>query len=289
VRIEASPFARDEATIFAEPNQFLAVFPLPDDRWRLIAVRKRSKSRRADPATAEEFETLLSHHFRDTVRLFDPVWVTPFRIGRRHSAHLRDGNLLLFGDAAHVRSQVSGQGLNTGVQDAVNLGWKVAMVCRGKARPELLQTYEVERLPVIKKILFGTDAATRAVTVRTAAGQRLGYRIARLLLGFRPVRDYLAPNIAEMEINYRGREYVSAASGGRTGPIPGDHAPPAPHLELVPEGRAVRLYELIRHPVHTVLVLQGERTPSPQAREVADLGRASLLASATKSVRLQSA
>jgi hypothetical protein len=125
------------------------------------------------------------------------------------------------------------------------------MVCCGKARPELLDTHEVERLTVIKKILFGTDAATRAVTVRRAAGQRLVYGIARLLLGFRPVRDYLARNITESEINYRGRGYVSATFGGSARPLPGDHAPPAPHLEPVPEGRPVRLYELIRHPAHT--------------------------------------
>jgi 2-polyprenyl-6-methoxyphenol hydroxylase-like FAD-dependent oxidoreductase len=275
VRIEESPFACDEATIFAEPHHFLAVFPLPDDRWRLIAVRKRAKSgRQADPATAEEFEALLRHHLGETVRLFDPAWVTPFRIGRRRTSHLRDGNVFVCGDAAHIRSQVSGQGLNTGLQDAVNLGWKVAMVCRAKARPELLDTYEVERLPVIKKILFGTHVATRAVTVRRAAGQRLVYGIARLLLGFRPVRDYLARNITETEIHYRGRGYVSATYGGSAGPLPGDHAPPAPRLEPVPEGRPARLYELIRHPAHTVLLLQGQRTPSPPAREAANLGRA---------------
>ena len=275
VRIEAAPFARDEATIFAEPHHFLAVFPLPDDRWRLIAVRKRADSRRrTDPPTTDEFEALLRHSSGETVRLFDPAWVTPFHIGRRRTPHLRDGNAFVCGDAAHIRSQVSGQGLNTGVQDAVNLGWKLAMVCRGMARPELLDTYEVERLPVIKKILFGTDVATRAVTVRRAAGQRLVYGIGRLFLAFQPVRDYLTRNITEIEINYRGRGYVDTTYGGNTGPLPGDHAPPAPRLEPVPEGRPVRLYELIRHPGHTVLILQGERTPPPPAREVADLGRA---------------
>jgi 2-polyprenyl-6-methoxyphenol hydroxylase-like FAD-dependent oxidoreductase len=280
VRIEASPFARDEATIFVEAHHFLAVFPLPDDRWRLLAVRKVAKpGQPPDPATVEEFEALLLHHMREPVRLFDPAWISPFRIGHRHATHLRDGSIFLCGDAAHIRSQVSGQGLNSGVQDAINLGWKLALVCRGKARSELLDTYEIERLPVIKKILSGTDVATRAVTIRHAAGQQLVYGIARLLMGFEPVQDYLTRNISEMQINYRGGGCVSsffAENAGRpvSVPLPGDHAPPAPQLETVAEGRPVRLYELIRHSGHTVVLLQGERTPSPTAGEVADLARA---------------
>src|SRR4051794_775641 len=280
VRIEAPPFARDEATIFAEPHHFLAIFPLPDERWRLLAVRKLAEpGQPPEPATVEEFEALLRHHAGAPVRLFDPAEITPFRIGRKHADHLRDGNVFLSGDAAHIRSQVSGQGMNSGVQDAINLGWKLALVCRGKARSELLDTYEVERLPVIEKTLSGTDLATRAVTVRHAVAQHLVYGIARLLLGFEPVQDYLTRNITEMQINYRGGGCVSsffAENAGRpvSVPLPGDHAPAAPHLETVAEGRPVRLYELIRHSGHTVVLLQGERTPSPAAGEVADLARA---------------
>jgi 2-polyprenyl-6-methoxyphenol hydroxylase-like FAD-dependent oxidoreductase len=175
VKIESPPFARDEATIFVEPHHFLAVFPLPDDRWRLIAVRKvAAPGEEPEPATREEFEALLAHHTKEPVRLFDPAWISPFRIGHRHATHLRDGPVFLCGDAGHIHSQVSGQGMNTGLQDAVNLGWKLGLVSRGKARTELLDTYEVERLPVIKSMLFGTDVATRAVTIGPAIGQHVG-------------------------------------------------------------------------------------------------------------------
>ena len=143
VKIETPSFARDEATIYAEPHHFLAVFPLPDERWRLIAVRKVAvPGEPADPATLEEFEALLRHHAKAPARLFDPAWISPFRIGHRHATHLRDGNVFLCGDAAHIHSQVSGQGMNTGLQDAINLGWKLGLVCRGKARSDLLDTYE---------------------------------------------------------------------------------------------------------------------------------------------------
>ena len=163
VKIEAPPFAPDQATIYAEPRHFLAVLPLPGERWRLIAVRKVAQpGEPMEEATLEEFEALLLHHAKAPVRLFDPAWISPFRIGHRHATHLRDGHVLLCGDAGHIHSQVSGQGMNTGLQDAINLGWKLSLACRGKAKPELLDSYEAERLPVVKSMLSGTDAATRA-------------------------------------------------------------------------------------------------------------------------------
>jgi hypothetical protein len=98
-------------------------------------------------------------------------------------------------------------------------------------------------------------------------------------MGFEPVQHYLTRNITEMDINYRGGGCVSSFGAENAGhaasvALPGDHAPPAPHLQTVPERRPVRLYELIRHPGHTVAVLQGHRTPSPGGREVASLARA---------------
>jgi 2-polyprenyl-6-methoxyphenol hydroxylase-like FAD-dependent oxidoreductase len=283
VKVEAQPFALDEATIYAEPHHFLAVLPLPDERWRLIAVRKRAvPGEPATPATLEEFEALLEHHVGRPVRLVDPAWLAPFRIAHRHATHIRAGHVFLCGDAAHIHSQVSGQGMNTGLQDAINLGWKLGLVCRGKGRPELLDSYEDERLPVIHKIVSGTHAATRAVTIAGAAGQRAVDALAHLLLGFQPVQDYLARNITEMEINYRDVGCVSSfyvehagrdGSRGRQSPLPGDHAPPVPHLETVPGGRSTHLYELIRHPGHTLVLLQGQQIPSPPAAEVAELVR----------------
>jgi 2-polyprenyl-6-methoxyphenol hydroxylase-like FAD-dependent oxidoreductase len=281
VKIETPPFALDEATIYVEPHHFLAVFPLPEERWRLIAVRKLAAPEMPmDRATLEEFEALLHHHAREPVRLYDPAWISPFRIGHRHASHLRDGPVFICGDAAHIHSQVSGQGMNTGLQDAINLGWKLGLVCHGTARAELLDTYEAERVPVIRSILFGTDVATRGVTIRHAVGQQVVNRLARLLLGFEPVHDYLTRNISETEINYRGGGCLSSFyvehSGRRASrlgriTLPGDHAPRAPHLKTAPDGRQVRLYDLIRHPGHTVVLLQGERPPSPPAAEVAEL------------------
>jgi 2-polyprenyl-6-methoxyphenol hydroxylase-like FAD-dependent oxidoreductase len=279
VKIADSPFVRDDVTIFAEPNHFFAVFPLPEDRWRLIAVRKIADPREpAASATVEEFAAMLLRDTGKALTIFDPAWITPFRIGHKHAEHISAGRIFLSGDAAHIHSQVSGQGMNTGLQDAVNLGWKLALACRARATLALLGTYEAERLPVIRKVLYGTDLATRAVTIRHAVSQQALTRFARLLIEFEPVQRYLTRNIAELAINYRAGGYVSqeyAAGSGRRAhrlrhvTLPGDHAPRAPQLATLPGRKDIRFYDLLRHTGHTAVFFQGERAPGPAATDVA--------------------
>jgi 2-polyprenyl-6-methoxyphenol hydroxylase-like FAD-dependent oxidoreductase len=276
-------FARDEVSIFAEPQHFLAIFPLPGDRWRLIAVRKiADPTEAAAPATVEEFERLLLHHTGRAIPVFDPAWITPFRIGHKHADRLRAGRVFLCGDAAHIHSQVSGQGMNTGLQDAVNLGWKLGLACRGHAQPRLLDTYEEERLPVIRKVLLGTDLATRAVTLRHAVGQQTVNMLARLLMEFEPVHNYLTRTIAELSMNYRTRGYTSSFYSEHTErrahrlrhiTLPGDHAPRAPDLVILPDRKAVRLYDLLRHVGHSVVFMQGERQSDLTGDEVVGFAR----------------
>jgi 2-polyprenyl-6-methoxyphenol hydroxylase-like FAD-dependent oxidoreductase len=94
------------------------------------------------------------------LRLRDPVWRTYFRLHRRHATRYRAGRVFLAGDAAHVHSPAGAQGMNTGIQDAWNLGWKLALVERGVADQALLESYEAERQPVGRFVLRFTDRAT---------------------------------------------------------------------------------------------------------------------------------
>ena len=90
-------------------------------------------------------------------------WESTFRIHRRQARTYRRGNILLAGDAAHINSPLGGQGMNTGLGDADNLAWKLALVVRGKASERLLDTYETERRPVGAQVLASTTPATRLV------------------------------------------------------------------------------------------------------------------------------
>jgi 2-polyprenyl-6-methoxyphenol hydroxylase-like FAD-dependent oxidoreductase len=99
------------------------------------------------------------------LRLHDPVWLTYFGLQHRHAARYRTGRVFLAGDAAHVHSPAGAQGMNTGIQDAWNLGWKLALVSRGVADEALLDTYDAERRPVGRFVVRFTD---RAFTVATS-------------------------------------------------------------------------------------------------------------------------
>src|SRR5690606_31048678 len=137
------------AHAFLTRTGVLFFFPLGHPApWRLIAMRPPDDPTPADaPVTLAGLQALADAH-RTGVRLRDPVWMTNFRLHHKVAAEYRRGRVFLAGDAAHIHSPAGGQGMNTGIQDAVNLGWKLAQVVRGRAGDDLLDTYEPERLPV---------------------------------------------------------------------------------------------------------------------------------------------
>jgi FAD binding domain len=140
--------------------------------------------------------------------------------------------VFLAGDAAHVHSPAGGQGMNTGIQDATNLAWKLALTCNGAAAPELLDTYELERAPVGRRVLRLTD---RAFTIATSTNPLLRWgrtqlpRLATLAPRMGPVRAAAFRTLSELAIGYR---HSPAASQGpnppRRGPHAGDRLPDAP-------------------------------------------------------------
>src|SRR5262249_20364009 len=113
------------------------------------------------PNTADlsliELQRIVDGATGGVVRLQDPAWLTHFRLHHRQADRYRNGRVFLAGDAAHIHSPVGGQGMNTGIQDAWNLGWKLAFVLSGAAHPELLESYEAERWPVGRALLQYTD------------------------------------------------------------------------------------------------------------------------------------
>ncbi|MEU3949673.1 FAD-dependent monooxygenase [Streptomyces sp. NPDC029526] len=208
-------------------------FPLgsPAD-WRMLAVRPPDR-----PDTDVDLPLLQHVADRATgerLALRDPVWATAFRIHNRGAARYRSGACFLAGDAAHIHSPAGGQGMNTGIQDALNLGWKLALVCRGAAPESLLDTYEEERAPVGRSVRRLTDRAFGAATsgnpLVRAARTRLAPRLAPLVLRPRPVRASLFRTVAELDIHYR-RSSLSATGPRppRGGPRAGDRLPDLPH------------------------------------------------------------
>ncbi|TCO62039.1 FAD-dependent monooxygenase [Actinocrispum wychmicini] len=134
--------------------------------WRLLDTAVVS---RPDPDPAAMFSRELSRGLGRAVRVHEPTWVSVFTFQQRMVTRLRAGRCFVAGDAAHVHSPASGQGLNTGLQDAVNLAWKLAMVIDGRSAPAVLDTYADERIPVGRNLLKSTRTATSLVQLRNAA------------------------------------------------------------------------------------------------------------------------
>ena len=140
-------------------NGLLALFPLGNGIFRLIASGKKTENEN-DAPSLEDFQGILDKFAPPgSGVLVDPVWRSRFRLHHRGVNSYRDGRIFVAGDAAHIHSPSGGQGMNTGMQDSINLGWKLAAVLQGKtANPEaLLDSYHAERHPVGLDLLRGTD------------------------------------------------------------------------------------------------------------------------------------
>ncbi|HXE72222.1 MAG TPA: FAD-dependent monooxygenase, partial [Candidatus Nitrosotenuis sp.] len=149
------PLPRDEFRIYWSDHGVLAFFPIPPDRFRLIADWKARPGDQGDEPTLEDAQGLLDERGPGGLRAHDPVWLSSFRINERKVAEYRKGRCFVAGDAAHIHSPVGGQGMNTGIQDAFNLAWKLALVLRGQAPVEILDSYNAERSFIAEMVLKG--------------------------------------------------------------------------------------------------------------------------------------
>jgi hypothetical protein len=187
--------------------------------------------------------------------------MTDFKLHNRGAAHYRSGPVFLAGDAAHIHSPAGGQGMNIGIQDAINLGWKVGLVCRGDAAPSLLDTYEIERGPVGRAVLRLTD---RAFSVATTTNPGLLFirsevvpRLAPILLRSGRLRGIAFRTVSELSIHYRRSPLSVDGPGSRGhGIAAGKRLPDAP---ILVDGRATTVHMMTTGPAFH-LFLCGPRT-----------------------------
>src|SRR6266704_6714919 len=152
---------RNTAYAFIGQEGILFFFPLGRPAsWRLLGMHPTLQGRQEpERPSLEELQALVDAFTGGRLRLHDPVWLTYFRLQHRHATRYRAGRVFLAGDAAHVHSPAGAQGMNTGIQDAWNLGWKLALATRGVAKEALLDSYDAERRPVGSFVVRFTDRA----------------------------------------------------------------------------------------------------------------------------------
>jgi 2-polyprenyl-6-methoxyphenol hydroxylase-like FAD-dependent oxidoreductase len=227
--------AEDDFHLFSTEYGFLGLFPLGQRRFRIIAGVPPSEVDTDTAPAIEDLQAIYDERSPTPARFSDLRWASWFRINSRMVQHLRVGRLILGGDAAHIHSPAAGQGMNTGIQDMINLAWKLALVMQGQAPEVLLDTYEQERLPVMRDVVRKTEKITDLMTSRRPLVHRLLRHLAPRLGAARPVRQIVPYRVSQIAIGYR-RSPLSAHRG-RAGRLhAGDRVPDLPVLSRVAHG-----------------------------------------------------
>lgn len=237
----------------------IALFPFGDHVWRLFALRGNGGAN-DQPPTIEELQGHMDRHGPGGLRLSDPSWLSVFRINERLAAKYRIGRCFLAGDAAHIHSPAGGQGMNTGIQDAVNLGWKLAHVLHGAGDGELLlESYEAERRPVAREVV---ENAAQKLHLAFAAGglATLVKDVAVSIFGNIPaVQRKLQVELSETTLVYREGPLVALGTPPRrpkrtdvgSRAVDGAVTDPA-------TGAAAQLWTTISDRRHSLLVFEDE-------------------------------
>ncbi|MGF6467561.1 FAD-dependent monooxygenase [Paraburkholderia youngii] len=234
----------DEFHIFASGDGLVALFPMGHGRHRLIADHAVEPSGSATPPATpevpslEQCKALIARRVRERVDVSDLAWSAYFHVNSRMVDRLRVGRIFLAGDAAHVHSPAGAQGMNTGIQEALNLGWKLARVIGGAAPDRLLDTYHAERHPIERDVLRQTGFVTQMAEADHGPLKLLRERVMPVLAALGPLRDAARATISELAIQYR-RSPLTLERVLDGGPRAGERAPDAlVHVVDGPLGRA---------------------------------------------------
>jgi len=212
----AGPAVNGELHVDLDEADFLGVFPLAGaGRARLIGTVRDERADRADTLTFKDISDRAINHLK--VRINKVNWFSTYHVHHRVTHHFRKGRAFLLGDAAHIHSPAGGQGMNTGIGDAINLAWKLAAVIAGRAPDKLLDSYEAERIGFARRLVATTDRVFSFATSDGRLADFLRTRVAPLLIpraiAFQPVREFMFRTVSQIMVNYRNGPLSRGAAG----------------------------------------------------------------------------
>lgn len=275
------PMRPGEINVYLWLDGFHLFFPMRGtDRWRVIGILPENLRQR-DELAFDEVVPAIRREAGAALDFKQCSWFSTYRIHHRAAERFRDRRCFLLGDAAHIHSPVGAQGMNTGMQDAYNLAWKLALVARGGADPALLDSYELERLPVARQLLRTTDRAFQLVVADSwLAGlfrTRVIARVAAFAMTFERVRNFAFRTISQIGIRYRHSPLSETLAGLPNGaPQAGDRFPWL-RLAFKADGPVEDLFEKLDD-TRFNLILIGQPSPSPGEANGGDVPRLHVIA-----------
>jgi len=212
----AGPPVNGELHVDLDEADFLAVFPLAGEgRARLIGTVRDERADHAETLKFEDVSKRAIDHLKLQVKKVN--WFSAYHVHHRVTERFRKGRAFLLGDAAHIHSPAGGQGMNTGIGDAINLAWKLAAVLAGRAPDNLLDTYEIERIGFARRLVATTDRLFNFAAAEGRIADLIRTRVAPVIfprvVALGPVRDFLFRTVSQITLNYRGMP-LSVGSAG---------------------------------------------------------------------------
>jgi len=267
---------QDEVNVYLWQEGFHLLFPMRGkDHWRIVGILPATLRDRVDVT----FEAVIPSLRKETgagLSFKTCAWFSTYRIHHRSASHFRDRRCFLLGDAAHIHSPVGAQGMNTGLQDAYNLGWKLALVVSGQADAALLDSYEEERVPVARRLLSTTDRAFRLVVSDSALDglfrTQILARIAAFAMSREPIQRAAFRVVSQTGIHYRTSPLSKSLEGLPTAaPHAGDRFPWL-RLKVQTNGPVEDLFRKLDD-TRLNLIVMGQPSPSEGALDLGDLLR----------------
>jgi 2-polyprenyl-6-methoxyphenol hydroxylase-like FAD-dependent oxidoreductase len=249
-------YPHDALHVCLTRNAVVAFFPMQgENRWRIVGAFPEGTDKEPGEVLYEEIEARIKLEAEVELDITEVNWFSTYKVHSRHVERFSEGRCFLAGDSAHIHTPAGGQGMNTGIQDAYNLAWKLAFVLNGQARPEILTSYNDERLPNAKRLLETTDRMFNLAAgsdwllhlIRTTIFPPL----AGFILGLDAVKKRFFPLISQIGIHYPD-SMLSQRSEGSWRVKAGDRMP-----WFKVEGGSV--YDLLRAPrFHLVTFSEGQ-------------------------------
>lgn len=264
-------------SIFIHPTGLTAYFPYKSDRGRLMfELADAPVDEEMALPVMDDVHKLMDERGIEYNNISNPYWIAYFKLHHKIVERYREGRVFIGGDAAHIHSPVGGQGMNTGMQDAYNLAWKMALVLKGKSPQAILDSYSIERHKVGEEVVTLTDTATKMATIHNPVLSAIRNKMMGFLLNMSPVQRKITNILTQLEYHYKDSPIVEERwfeSKEAEGYVPHDGDLKAGErfkdydLQST-EGESTTLYNLLKGSEHELLIFTGSE---PEAKEIDEI------------------